>query len=61
MLTNYHLQFRTCYFEGDTPRSMLAEFLGFLKEKENASSKIIFSFEQLQPSTSPPFYYWCVK
>ncbi|KAA8531769.1 hypothetical protein F0562_006514 [Nyssa sinensis] len=32
--------------------------LEFLKEKENASFKIICSFEQLQPSITLPFYIW---
>jgi hypothetical protein len=40
---------------------MLAEFLRVLEEKENAGFKVIFGFEQFQPSITSSFYFWFDK
>lgn len=61
MFLNCDLQNGDCYFERDVTSSMFTELLGLPQEKENAGFKIIFCFEQLQPSTSPHFYFWLVK
>lgn len=39
------LQVRACYSEGHSSSRMLEEFLGVLKEKENAGFKIICGSE----------------